>query len=426
MGIFKRLFGVEKTVQKAMSFRVLGGVPVYSDASTETLIKNSFNQNIDFFAVIKRISQKFGHIPRYVISPTRKKSFDDNIIDNELSRLLQYPNQGQGQDTFFELIAIQYILTGEAFIWKNRGGSEGGKPLELYVLPSSCVDIIPDGLIPMGISSFVFDYGTGRIQIPKQDMIHWKTANPTSDQDGSQLRGFNPLIPQRKTIQQGNDITDASVAMYQNGGAKGVLYNETMDSLNEQQQDDLRGIINTKINNKEMKAAVSAFQGKWGYLNLGLSSVDMQLLEADEKIAKKICNANGLPYELFQSDTTFANKKEAWYFFITNTLMPMAASLDAEFNKVLAPDFGKGLLINTDFNELPEMQAMRIEQVKAYAAMWELTPNERRSLSGFEPIKMKEMDMVYLPSGNIPIDEASMGGSVTDEDRSDYESEQAL
>jgi HK97 family phage portal protein len=425
MGIFKRLLGIERTVQKAMrmQYTVFGGIPVYSNSETKTLIEDSYETNIDFFAVIKRITQKFGHIPRYVIKPTKtKKSFDDNIIENELSKLLLRPNDGQGQDAFFESIAAQYLLTGEAFIWKNRGGLENGKPLELFVLPSMMMEVIPDRENMFGVAGYVLDMGTSRLPIAKEDIIHWKTTNPSYDfSSHGHLRGFNPLVPQKRTIQQGNDATDASVAMYQNGGAKGVLYNETLDNLDDQQQDHMRSIINAKINNKDIKGAVAAVQGKWGYLNIGLSSVDMQLLEADQAIVKKICNANGLPFELFQSDTTFANKKEAWNFFITNTLMPMAASLDCELNKGLVPDFDKSVVIHTDFSELPEMQAMRLEMAKSYSTMWELTPNEKRAMMGHEPLPMKEMEMIYIPSSNVPITEASMGEQEEGKDESDYE-----
>jgi HK97 family phage portal protein len=418
MNLFKRIFGIDRLQRKAVTFTsFMGGIPVYSNTSTTQLVNDSYNTNIDFFAVIKRISSKFGHIPRYVITPDKKrKSFDDNIIENDLSKILIQPNDNQGQDTFFELICASYLLTGEAFIWKNRGGFEKGRPLELFILPSSLITVYPDKEELFSVAKYEFDIGGTRITIPVEDMIHWKAPNPTYDLQGAHLRGFNPLIPQRKTIQQSNDVTDASVAMFQNGGAKGVLYNEGLDSLDEQQQAELKAVMDRKINNKYVKASVAALQGKWGYLNLGLSSVDMQMLEADEMVVKKICNANGLPYELFQSDTTFANKKEAWNFFITNTLMPLAASLDGELNRALVPDFGKGFIVATDFNELPEMQAMRLEQAKAYQTMWELTPNERRELSGFERIVDKNMDKIYMPSGNVPLDEAGMGELESDED----------
>lgn len=408
-------------VKKAasMQIRFVGGIAVYSNNEIGTLLENSFNTNADFYAVIKRIATKFGHLPRYVYAKEAKKhlgkayrtkALDENVIDNELSALLQAPNDTQGQDQFFELIASQYLLTGECFIWKNRGGFDKGKPLELFVLPSANIEVVPERDNVFKIASYVFRAGTGQIAIPKEDIIHWKTPNPNFDiSSGTHLRGFSPLLPQKKIIQQSNDVTDASTAMFQNGGAKGVLFNETLDNIDAAQKTKIEGVIDRKLNNNEMKAAVATVQGKWGYLNLGLNSVDMELLDADEKLVKKICNANGLPFELFQSDTTFANKEQAWLFFITNTLMPMAASFDGELNRSLLPDFGmKGAFIATDFAELPEMQKMRLATAQAVSTMDYITRNEKRMIAGFEPRPEKEMDQIFITGNQMNIEESGI------------------
>ena len=134
----------------------------------------------------------------------------------------------------------------------------------------------------------------------------------------------------------------------------------------------------------------------------------MQLIEANEMTVKKFCNANGLPFELFQSDTTFANKEQAWMFFITNTLMPLASSMDAEFNKNLVPDFGIGTFIATDFSELPEMSKMKKESVDAANTAWWLTPNEKRKMMMEEPIMDLNMDKIYIPSGYIELGQANI------------------
>jgi HK97 family phage portal protein len=390
----------------------IGGVAVYPSNDTSKLIEDTWETNISFYSVIKRITQKFGHLPRYVINEDqkqkRRKALDENIIEGDLSKLILRPNNYEGQDAFFEKIALQYLLTGEAFVWKNRGGIENGKVIELLVLPSENVNVIPNKENLFAVGGYELQVGGQRIGIPKEDIVHWKTANPCLDVSGSHLRGFNPLQPQKRTVTQSNDITDASTAMFQNGGARGALYNETMNDLDEIQQSKLKKVIDNKFNSgAKVKSAIATIQGKWGYHNFGSSSVDMQLLEADEQTIKKICNANGLPFELFQSDTTFANKKEAWYFFITNTLMPMAASCDGELTRGLEKDFkelGKGF-IHTDFNELPEMQAMMLEKAKTLSGMWELSGNERRMLSGFEARPEKEMDEILVPQNLVKIED---------------------
>lgn len=401
----QQLEQVLKAANPFGNLRFVGGLAVYPDNNLEALIEASFNKNIHYYSIIKTITRKFASPPRYVYQGDKKQG---EAVTNELSKLLNKPNDYQGADEFWESVIGYYTLTGEAFIWKNRGGVEKGKPLELYSLPPQNIELIPDPNDVFGVLGYNLNLSGTKIPISKEDMIHWKTFNPNFDAATREhLRGFNPLNPQTRTITQSNDAVDAQVAMMQNGGAKGVLYNEDLATLSPTQESQLRGVIDKKINNKEVKAAVAALQGKWGYLNLGLSSIDQQLLEADERTIKALCNANGLPYELFQSDTTFANKESALIYYVTNVLMPMAASLDALFNSKLVPDFGGGMIIKTDFSELPEMAALNAKLVTAAAAAWWKSPNEKRVMTMDEPIKSPAMDMIWIPSGFMPIDQAA-------------------
>jgi HK97 family phage portal protein len=406
---------VEKRVQmtlKAMNFNLgmnVGIGATYADNQLKNLYDASYNSNVDFYSVIKRIATKFAQLPRYEYRKKEKKHLDEFITDSELSALLLNPNSVAGADLFFESICSHYLLSGEAFIWKNRGGTEQGKPVELYVIPSQNVEVVADKNDVFGVSGYIFDMDGQRIPIPKEDMIHWKTFNPNFNRyTGEHLRGFSPIQPQKKVLTQSNASTDAMVAMFQNGGAKGVLFNETFDNLDEVQRGQIKDVIDTKINSTRVKSSVATIQGKWSYLDIGKDSVDMQLVEANEMTVKRFCNANGLPYELFQSDTTFANKEQAWMFFITNTLMPLASSLDAEMNRSLIPDFKTNTSIATDFSDLPEMAELKKRGVEAANIAWWITPNEKRKMMMEEPIKDVNMDKIYIPSGFVELTQANM------------------
>jgi HK97 family phage portal protein len=391
-------------------YRFVGGFAVYPDAQLTTLLEASFNTNIYYYSIIRTITRKFAAPPRYVVKSTTNKGRKalSNAVDNELSQLLAKPNTYQGADEFWEAIAGYYTIAGEAFIWKNRGVLEKGKPVELYVLPPQCIEIVPDPEDIFGVLYYNFNVNGTQIRIEKDDIIHWKTFNPNFDgATREHLRGFNPLQAQAKTITASNDSVDAQVAMMQNGGAKGVLYNETLNNLSPTQETGLRGVVDKKINNKTVKAAVATMQGKWGYLNLGASSIDMQLLEATESTIKALCNANGLPYELFQSDTTFANKEQALIYYVTNVLQPMTASLDNVMTNGLSKDFGGAGDIMTDLSELPEMATLNAKLITAAAAAWWKTPNEKRIMTMDEALLDANMDKIWMPSGMTPIDIAA-------------------
>jgi HK97 family phage portal protein len=441
VNLIQRALGTEKLITKAVDsalsrlvsqqvMRIGFNQAVYVSNDTYTLFEKAYIENITFFSVIDRIAEKFGHLPRRTYKPKegqkslRIKGFnlkhlEDSIAEGELSNLLMNPNVFEGQDAFFYKIALSYKGCGEAFIWKNRGGTLGGKPVELYVIPPWCMHPVGDGTL-FGISMYKLDVDGQFIDIPKEDIIHWKKPSLSLDSTGSHLRGANPLIPQKRTIEESNSAQDSTVAMMQNGGARAIVFNETLNDLTPEQMDQYTGVVNRKINTNDRKGAVATVQGKWGMLDLSKGAVDLQLMEAHEKVIKAICNANGLPYELFQSDTAFANKEQAWAFFITNTLMPMAASFDGELNRSLKPDFKTNETIATDFTDLPEMQTMTLKAVDAAAKAWWKTPDERRAMTMDEPLGTPEMQKIYIPSGFVPIEDAAIDMSQPEGDEKDY------
>jgi HK97 family phage portal protein len=440
MNILHKFLGTEELIQKAVSMATIANIdiqsqllrmnwniPTYISNDAVSLFKRAYEENIIFYAVADRIAEKFGHLARYhykKVDAKKKsyqtKSLDQDIANSELMDLLLTPNDMQGQDEFFYLVGFSFKTCNEAFIWKNRGDLEGGKPLELYVLPPWVISPVSDGTM-FGVKHYLLQINGGLLSIPVEDIIHWKKPHLALDMGtGAHLRSFNPLIAQKKTLQQSHDITDAEVSMYQNGGAKHIIFNKNLGDLTKEQEEKLKDLMKKKVNNKDMKAAVTALQGEWGGINLGLSSVDMQLIEAEDKVIDKICFSLGFPSELYRTDTTFANKKDAWMFFITNTLMPMAASFDNVLTKNLVKDFKDNGFIKTDFYELPEMQQARLDMALSLKEMWQLTPNQKLEIAGFDKSTDPLMDRVYIPTGLMPIGEISVGEPIDNPEEEDY------
>jgi HK97 family phage portal protein len=241
------------------------------------------------------------------------------------------------------------------------------------------------------------------IPIAKTDIIHWKTFNPNFDAvDRSHLRGFNPLIPLKRRLQQDNDAMEAAVAMFQNGGAKGVLTNETLDNLTPEQAGQLRSVIDNKVNNAAMKAAVATLQGKWDYLDIGKDSVDMQLLDSQDKTMERIAMALGVDPDILVPGQSFSNKEWAQKKFVTDLIMPMCNSLRDELNRGLVTSFKSREYLDFDFSAIPELQDDYSKMSTVYNGMFDrgaITGNEYRQLLGFEPTT-EQMHSKYLITGN--------------------------
>jgi len=255
-------------------------------------------------------AEKFSYIPRYVYDastieekavmfnvgpkvlqirfPSGKKKREikagAKIIDaGALNDLLNRPNEYESQDAFLKKVRGYFKICGEGFIWLNRGDLMQVSPegeltqvdeeaqsrmpvLEMYVLPANLMILVPDPENVWGVSDYILNTGQGLWRLGKQNVIHWKETTLKFDSTTRiHLRGMSPLTPGYASLQQNIDATNASVRMYQNDGAKGILSNKTMDKLTPEQQTRVREVIDSKINNNDVKGAVAALQGEWTY-----------------------------------------------------------------------------------------------------------------------------------------------------------------
>lgn len=442
--------------------------PVYPDAKASVFVKKGYSGNASVYTIVTKAAKKFGHITRGVYDVKDEKAFkkysrlckaglstkgamqlairlrnkaynSDITVKNKLSDLLDRPNKWQGQDSFFELAKIFYMTTGEAFLWLNRGDVDDNLDddvvakmpvLELYVLPSQSISIIPDLSDPWEVLGYWFEvFGTNgaRWRIRKCDIIHWKMPNPNFDGGTARthLRGMAPLHAGNKVLTQDEEITDAEVAMYQNGGAKAIIYESTKAKMTPEQETQLKEVMDRKVNNSGMKAAVAAMQGTWGMLDLGLSSVEMELVQAGEMAFVRLCNLFDVPAALFLTDQTYENKAAAVKDWLTNSVIPAACSLRDEMNRVLLPAFNlpANIKIDNDISDIPELQEDLGKMVTWLALMPWLTPNEKREYLGEDQSTEEGMDEIWIPNNLVKLSDAGMpdlSAELDSQDMNDY------
>lgn len=430
MSILTKILGLDRVKQKAMSFPgyMIGGSPTYWNWTQHS---KAYQENDTVYSVVRKIAVKCANVPIYSYKKTkdvqkyksisagrqtqnsvrrffieRTKALDEVDTDSKLARLLQTPNPSQGSDAFFEGVFSFRISKGEAIIWLNRGGVENGEVLEMYIIPPENMIIVPDPEDLYGVKHWIFDVNGTQIPIPKEDIIHWKSFNPVFDAvTREHLRGFDPMKPLKRRVQQDNDSMDSAVAMFQNGGAKGVLFNETYNDLSETQATQVQGVIDRKLNNKDLKAAVASLQGKWGYLDIGKDSVDMDLIKSQDMTLSRIANALGADADLFLSGSTFSNKEWAQKNLVLQAVMPLCSSLRDELNRRLVPAFKGAFFCDFDFSLIPELQDDITKMSTVWNGMFDrgmLNGNEVRELAGFEKTD-NPLHEQYLITGNYSL-----------------------
>ncbi len=453
MGFFNNLLNAIRRLDQrtsSLTFQQFGQAPVYPDGKVETFIKDAYCGNASVFSIVNMAARKFSFIPRYVmqiedeeavkqykrlerrytdigarykIEKIKKKAYNQEVSGKgaaALEKLLKRPNEREGQDAFFFGVYVSYKIAGEAFIWLNRGdvkyttdefgnfvddGSIDKLPvLEMFLLPPYLVEIIPTKEDVWGIEKYQINLNGRMVDIRKNDIIHWKTFNPTFDTfTREHLRGLAPLNAGNKILTMDEDSTDAAVAMYQNGGARGILAEKSLRNITPTQKAALEEITAKRINNKDLKSSIANIQGDWVYLDIGKDSVDMQLLDGNDKAFAKLCHLFGVPPGLFLIDQTYENQRSNRKRMLSELIIPDCASFNDEMNRALLPAFGlKRDTIEPDYSELPEMQEDMKDMIE-YLKDSPITPNEFRDALGYEMITQEGMDVVYMDSNKTEV-----------------------
>ncbi len=410
---------------------------VVVDINSESAIKEGFEGNTAVYSIVKKDAKKFSSIPRYLLDKKKMekalkpypkeyrhlakiiKALESEVkINNKLSKLLERPNPYQGQAAFLKQLRAYYKVCGEGFIELNRGEIfspqvpdktvEVIEVVEMYVLPSHLVSVIPDPENVWGVLGYEIREGGFNRFIHRKNVIHWKDINLSWDAiTREHMRGMSGLKPGEETLTANQEGERATVRAQQNDGAKGAVYGKEKVTLNPTQEAQLRGTIDNKVNNAAVRGSVASIFGigELGYINFGGTAVDMQLTEMKDQSWKYLCALLDVPYLLFNPSATYANLLEAKKNWINDSIMPDCKELDDELARVLLRAFQMEdtAIIASDFTELPELQA-DMKLLSEWLNMSdEITPNEKRIAKGYEPRDESQFDEPWIKTGAQPL-----------------------
>ena len=407
---------------------------------------DAYDNNADVYAVVSFLARKAASIPWYVYKKNggaksalalerykslskgighrgaferammeRKAAYDENMIveNSPTAALLKRPNGYQGQDQFFEQLFGYRFLSGEGFIWGNDGNLDQDF-VEMFILPSQYMGLIPDKDDLYGVAAWEMEVGTGNIILQKDDVMQWKSWTPNFDSvTRSHLRGVSPIKAAWNTYLMGREAQKAAASQMANGGAKGALVprpvGNVLPPISEEQAAKMQRALADRINNQDRMGQVAMLQSSFDYLSFGLSNRDMALIETMQFSLQQWCRVFGMPVVLFSPDNMADNNyQNALRDLVTNTIVPMCAQLRDELNRWLVGRMGEtGVFIDFDISALPELQRDMDKMVNTLVnASW-LTMDEKRIAMNYEP-KAGAYDMSYVNQGLIPLEQAGM------------------
>lgn len=402
--------------------RMLGFSTNYNEVKID-----SYSDNAALYSIINRITRTAATAPFKVYRVKDKKKFlkykawtgvnatkesltnamlikeqvfeEDN--NHELNLLIDKPNEFQRGHEFVANSIGYKLLTGNRywFINKLENGLNAGKPFSIINLPPQHMSITGDGSL-YGIKEYTLMLGQNN-KIDKESIIHSKYWNPNVDASGTHLSGLSPLQAAKKNINRIDSGTDRSVNMLDNAGAAGILFDKGAAELSVEHAEAIKHKVNTEILGNENAAKISVANGDLGYINFGLSAVDMAILDMEKLSMQQLCNIYGVPFILFNSDSSsYNNIQEAKKELITMAVVPELASVRDDWNMIATYFKGENIYVDYDISIYPELQEDLEKTYRIMAGAWWATPNEKRlAMNMDEDVSNPLMNEYLIPSG---------------------------
>lgn len=351
------------------------------------------------------------------LAELRVKAFEQ--IDNHpFLDVMDRPNPTMSGRELREASFAYCLITGNAIEYAaSPGAGERAKqPVELWSIPSPCVKPVMSGDRKEPIRGYAITYAFNK-EIPRGQITHFKYFNPVGETQGfeSTFWGFSPLGSARNQISQKRYADLAQGNLFANMGPSGIVSgNAPRGSV---QATELTPDQAIAINDDFVKNHTGAHNAgsiiitpadvKW--VQIGLSPVDLQILEFNKDLERQIANIYGYPSQLLNPDGTLANSDSGDVRVITNCVLPLLRKFDDIRTMKLREWYGDNSLVYmSDTDVYPELEADKIELVRWMRDAMVFEDGEIRNALGYE----KEFDpsKVLVPSSMIRLSDLDMTG----------------
>ncbi len=355
---------------------------------TEDLMKG-YMDNPEIYSIINKIADTASSIQLSVVDK------DGEPIEGHWTEdLLSNPNE---DTTFKELLYNYYVYLlaiGNSFMYSPK--IEGGKVTEIWTMPSDLV-LVVSGAFYEPISGYKFKEGNQEIIFPKEEVMHSKLFNPRFN-SGSWVYGLSPISVASEIISSMNAGTKAMESSFENMGPPYIISSQMPEGLTQEQQEMLEATYKKKYGVQNAgKPMLTGTPVK--VERLGVSPVDLNIIEGSQYGLKVLCNVYGVDSGLFNDKdaATYNNLNQIRKDFITYTIKPLNDLFAQKLKQFLVPD--EQVRFQFNYDDLEVMQESIYTRADALAKMDYLTPNEKREAVGFSPIDDPEMDEVksYVP-----------------------------
>lgn len=426
-----------------VNFRMQGGFTKYDYSNQITYIRDGYNISSSVYSIVRRIAKTAAQVPlcvyevkdekalkeykritsdnkwmldgesRYKALQLQKKALEEVGQDDPLQKLIDNPSQEYQRSTFYEMVVGFDLLCGNSYIYMPvlDGGANKGTVPEMFIMPSQFTAIVITAGWPQKCIGYELIMN-GVTLMRSNEVLHLRYPNYDWAIDGQQFYGYPPLRAALRTLKRSNSAETSATAQFENGGPAVIVANKSISSDNY----SLEQVSKSKQTNQNEYAGntnrgkVRYMAGDISAIPLGLSPVDLNILEEEQWSFAMLCNVWGVSDTLFNnhSASTESNVKEMRKDFYTNAVLPEVYNIRDGFNQRLTPLYtkkGVRKYVDVDITGISELQPDMQSMTTWLNTAWWLTPNQKLEMQKFGRSDDPNMDKIWLPQNMVMMDD---------------------
>ena len=371
--------GTVKTVEKDSKGNFWYLSNFFSPSGT---IKNDYDLTLDqdkadsllvctpFYTVLNKVGSLFANGKIYVTDK------DGNEKDgySDIRELLSHPNPLQTRVGFLKEIEMSLKLFGYCPIFTVRAIRKS-LPLAMYVIPAQIFHMISSGKlfrqydIKDIVSRVYLEWNGMQEDLSEEDyfVIYDNSAD---------INGYNQDIEFSSVTDSlsmpVNNWIAAMTASYQlivNGGPKGIIYSDYTDKMgNGVMTPEEKEVLEAKLKEKYgilNKFPILTSKIKLGWIPLNYDASQLKLHEEDVRCSRKICNAIGIDYSLFD-ESKYDNKIIAERSAYQGLIIPDSEKIAEALTDAICPE---GVFIKLDYTHVDCLQKDKSASSSAFQKM---------------------------------------------------------
>lgn len=381
-----------------------GEQPRWLSTDAGELTKTGYSNHAVAYAVISYILTTAAAVP-WAVYQVKSDDTVERLPKHPLADLLYRPNPRHSWADIV-LHGCGHLLTcGNAYLHGVRPdmGSRAGKIGEVWPMPAT-LEVRGGGWLEE-VTGYRLQKASGGYESwEPADILHLKYWNPEDTK-----YGLSPVAAGIHSLTAAKSGIEARVRQYQNQGPPGILFDKTPNGepWTDSQMQGFRAYLSRFFGGGRDRGRVPVLGGELGYLNLGLSPVDLDVLAAIPHDKDAVCDLYHFPGQLLNGakGSTFNNVSEARRALYTTCITPLLSVLRDGLNRWLGEEYGDGVYIDFDLSAVPELQANKKELAEWLALAWWIPTARKQEMMG-EAVD-KDLPQYLIPAGLVPSDQLS-------------------